>query len=278
MDLRHHLRVWMRWKLLLIVGFLLAIVLGIFATFKPAGAGLEWRSEAVYATKSRLFVTQPGFPWGRVTLPGAVSGQASAAPTPADKADGVDFADPARFSNLAIVYAYLAQSDEVRALIRPLPEPGQINVIWQATGSGDALPLLELTAKGNTAIGAQQLNEKAIKAMKGYLNAQLDKSNVPDGQRVQIQVLNPPLPGKIESGRTPTLSVVAFVLIMVGTLLLLYILENLYPTPVRNAGLRLEDPIDEGAWTDGATARIDDHKAWPPVTVEPPAEKVRPSA
>jgi hypothetical protein len=278
MDLRHHVRVWWRWKPLLIVGFLLAVLLGILATFKPSGSGLKWRTEAVYSTKSRLFVTQPGFPWGRVTLPGAVNGQQSAAPTPQDKANGVDFADPARFSNLAIVYAYLAQSDQVRELIRPLPKPGQINVVWQATGSGDALPLLELTSKANTAEGAKVLNTKAIKAMKGYLSSQLDASNVPAGQRVEIQVLNPPQVGKLESGRTPTLSVVAFVLIMVGTLLLLYVLENLYPTAAR-AGLRLEESPGDQRWTEAGGGRREDLQGWPPVVpVEPGAEKVRPSA
>ncbi len=275
MDLRHHIRVWFRWKLILIVGFVLAVVLGIFATFQPSTSGkLKWRSEAVYTTKSRILITQTGFPWGRATLPGS-----AVAPDP--KADGAvaQFADPSRFSNLAIIYAYIGQSDQVRALIRPLPKPDQISVVWQATGSGDALPLIEITAKGTTASGAQGLNFKAIDALRGYLREQMDANEVPRKQRVVMQVLNPPLEGKLESGRTPTLSLVAFVLIMVATLLLVYILENIFPMAVP---AKVRSPldgvdVDDRQW-DEAPPRLDDLKPHPFIAGEQPAEKVRPGA
>ena len=275
MDLRHHIRVWFRWKLILIVGFVLAVVLGVFASFQPSTSGkLKWRAEAVYTTKSRLLITQTGFPWGRATLPGS----GVVAPDPDSGAVASQFADPSRFSNLAIIYAYIGQSDQVRALIRPLPKPDQISVVWQATGSGDALPLIEITAKGNTAAGAQGLNFKAIDALRGYLREQMDANEVPKKQRVIIQVLNPPLIGKLESGRTPTLSLVAFVLIMVGTLLLVYILENIFPTPVPGKARTALEAIDpEDRQWDEVSPRLDDLEARSYIAGEP-AEKVRPGA
>lgn len=266
---------WFRWKLILVAGFLVAVVLGIFASFQPSASGLKWRSAAVYTTNSRILVTQTGFPWGRATLPGS----AVVAPSAGADAPAAEFADPSRFSNLAVIYAYIAQSEQVRALINPLPEPGQVTVVWQATGSGDALPLLELTAKADTAAGAQELNFKAIRAMRDYLKTQMDENDVPKKQRVVMQVLNPPLAGTLESGRTPTLSLVAFVLIMVGTLLLVYILENLFPTaaPAARARPELEPLSDEDLGWNDVPARLDDLKPRPFVTSEP-VEKVRPSA
>jgi hypothetical protein len=250
MDLRHHILVWFRWRAILAAGLVLAVILGILVSFKPAlsgsGVDLKWRSKAVYTTKSRLLVTQPGFPIGRTTLPGVVEGQNGAAQTTTQQqstndSGKVDFADPSRFSYLAIVYSYLAQSEPVRARIHPKPAPDDLSVVYQGTQNGDALPLLELTTKGNSPAAVQQLNFKAIQALRGYLDQQLTEAGVPEAQRVSLQTLNPPDLGSLSSGRTPTVSAVVFILVLVGTLLLVYILENLYPRGLPRAAVWLED-------------------------------------
>lgn len=249
MDLRHHILVWFRWRAILAAGVVLAVILGILVSFKPvlsgSGVDLKWRSQAVYTTKSRLLVTQPGFPLGRTTLPGVVAGQnGTAQTTTQDKntdPSKVDFADPSRFSYLAIVYSYLAQSEPVRALIHPKPAPDDLSVVYQGTQNGDALPLLEITTKGASPAAVQELNFKAIQALRGYLDQQLTEAGVPEAQRVSLQTLNPPDLGSLSSGRTPTVSAVVFILVLVGTLLLVYILENLYPRGLPRAAVRLED-------------------------------------
>src|SRR3954467_9425685 len=170
MDLRHHLLVWWRWRVVLAAGLLLAVMLGTLVSFKPTLAGgpsLKWRNPATYSSTSRLFVTQPGFPWGRATLPGAN-------PNEINKS-GTNFAAPDRFSNLALVYSYIAQSDVIRSLISPSPVTDAIQVSAPVIpGSSDPLPLLEISTKARTSADAQRLNAATIRALGGYLKEQLD--------------------------------------------------------------------------------------------------------
>jgi hypothetical protein len=223
MDLRNHIRVWWRWKSIIGVGLTLAVILAILASFSVGGGGIHWRSPAVYTSTSRLLVTQPGFPWGRATLPGTQPGAVTTR-------SSQDFASPDRFANLATIYAYLAQSAQVNSLIRPHPLADQITVTPQFMGSGTPLPLMTVDTKGPTPLAAQRLNLATIRATTEYLNKESDASAVPAGQRVQLDVLNPPHLGALTGGRSPMLSAVAFILALVGTLALVYILENLYPT------------------------------------------------
>jgi hypothetical protein len=229
MDLRNHFRVWWRWKLIIGVGGTLALLLAILASFTPAFEGgaptLKWRHAAVYTSNSRLLITQPGFPWGRATLPSSTPGSGTTSSSTSQ-----DFASPDRFANLATIYAYLAGSAQVQALISPHPLQDQVTVTPQFMGSGAPLPLMELSTKGGSPVAAQAVNRATIKAITEYLNKESDASSVPSSQRVQLQVLNPPPLGALTGGRSPILSAVALILALVGTFMLVYILENLYPT------------------------------------------------
>jgi hypothetical protein len=231
MDLRHHIRVWWRFRAVVLGGLGLAIVVAVLASFKLGfanGLDVQWRSQAVYTSTSRLFVTQPGFPWGRVTLPGTVPGE----PVPDSERTRV-FATPDRFSNLAIVYSYIAQSDQVRKLIASRPVADQIQVTPAYTAGGEALPLLEVATLATHPIAAQQLNDAVVEGLREYLANELNAADVPAAERVSLQVLNPPEVGVLTSGRTPTLSAVAFVLIAIATFALIYVLENLSRTAMR---------------------------------------------
>jgi hypothetical protein len=227
MDLEHHIRVWWRWRVLLGAGLILAVVVAILVTFKPTFVGVQWRSDPVYTSTSRLFVTQPGFPWGRATLPGAAPGGIED-----PNVKGESFATPDRFSNLALVYSYIAQSDLIRRLISPEPLTDQITVSTPAVpGSSDPLPLLEITANAQDPRDAQTLNKGAIEALKGYLNRELDNNEVDAQDRIVLEVLNPPEKGELTGGRSLTLSAVAFILVMIATLVLVYVLEAVRRKP-----------------------------------------------
>jgi hypothetical protein len=107
----------------------------------------------------------------------------------------------------------------------------QVTVNPQFMGSGEALPLIEIVTKGNSPVRAQAINRATIKALTDYLNKESDASSVPQDQRVVLQVLNQPPLGVLSGGRSPILSAVALILAMVLTLVIVYLLENLYPTP-----------------------------------------------
>src|SRR3954465_12704867 len=111
MNLRRHLNVIRRFRVIVAGGVVLGIALGTLAVFKVSTSGLEWRSTQTFQSTSTLNVTQQGFPDGRVILAPSTSSDPNAEATTEEKTkDGDQFADPGRFANLAITYAYYAQS------------------------------------------------------------------------------------------------------------------------------------------------------------------------
>lgn len=209
---------------------MLAAALGILVSFSVTPGGLEWRSQATFESESRIFVTQAGFPWGRTTLPGSDPTAVDPLQQFAPDGERRRFGAPSRFMELATIYSYLAQSDVVRRLIRPMPDEDQI-VVWAVPNptTGDALPLLSILTRANSSGAAQELNRSAIGALREYLNRNERQGGVPRDQRVRLQVLNPPPPGALASGRSITRSLIVVLLVLLGTALVVYLLENAYP-------------------------------------------------
>jgi hypothetical protein len=226
MDIRYHLGIIWRWRAVFFTGLVVAAAVAFLVTFKPGLGKPEWRSAATYTSTSRTAVTQPGFPWGRATLPGADPNQ----PVVPDGRRLRSFAPPQRFTDLAVVYAYLAQSDQVRNLISPRPVGQQINVATVPNpATGDPLPILEVATTANSSSGAQELNQAVIRALRAYLARNVRENQVPQEDRATLEVLNPPTAGFLVGGRSLTLSVIAGLLALVATFVAIYVLENLYP-------------------------------------------------
>jgi hypothetical protein len=233
MDIRYHLRILWRWRVILAGGFILATSLAFLVSFKPTLGGAEWRSEATFKSTSRVIVTQPGFPLGRATLPGSDPAQ----PVDPSGAKLKTFAPSERFSELAVVYSYLAQSDQVRNLIKPEPVQDQIAVETIPNPvTGDPLPLLEIATTAHSGVASRALNNAVIAALREYLQRNVRQSGVPADQSVELKVLNPPKSGELASGRSITLSVIVWFLAMAAALVAVYLLENLYPTAWRQDG------------------------------------------
>jgi hypothetical protein len=232
MDLRRHLEVLRRFRLLVAGGVLAGIVLAFLATFSVGGSGVSWRKPIVYKSSSVLFVTQPGFPWGRANLPtdpgGAPSVQSEKLQGDADQ----NFADPSRFSGLAAIYSFIVRSEEVRSLIPSHPAESDIAAepfLSNPSGNGDALPLIGMSTFGSSPAAAQQLNADTIKALLKYLEKEQNRTNTPAAQRAQVQVLNPPGAAEVSEGRELTGGIVLLLLCVIIAVALSYLLENLNP-------------------------------------------------
>jgi hypothetical protein len=226
MDIRYHLRILGRWRIILAGGLVLATLLAILVTFKVTPGGLEWRSQASFTSLSKVIVTQPGFPWGRATLPGSDPTQPIAPSGRKLEA----FAPPERFNDLAVIYSYLAQSDSVQELITPDPLEDQITVFPIANeATGDLLPLLQIETAANSKEASKTLNSAVVSALRRYLERNVRENDVPAAERVQLEVLNPPKAGTLIGGRSLTLSVIVWLLAMAATFVAVYVLENLYP-------------------------------------------------
>jgi hypothetical protein len=257
MNLRRHAAILWRFRTIVIAALLLGVTMATLAVFKVTTTGISWRAQEVWSSESTVFVTQKGFPWGRVILPGAQAGVAAPTPAPGTEdtaQSGEAFADPQRFTNLAIVYSYLAQSDRVRALMNPRPRRAQLQVAPVAGNQGgETLPLLNVTTNAKSREAARRLNATAITALRRYLAMEQASNGIGSDDRVRIQVLNPPSAGTILVGRSKTPAIVAFLLVMGCALALIYGLENLYPR--HPAGTGAVDDADDvlAAGEPGAT-------------------------
>jgi hypothetical protein len=239
MDLRRHIQVLWRFKAIVVGGVVVGVIMAILASFSVSFSGgpkLKWRSDQTYGSVSTLFVTQTGFPWGRVTLPDASLLPPGVDPTTGTTTDQSstttkdrrEYAAPERFSDLAVVYAYLARSDQVRALMQPEAGPDQIVITpVQNPSTGAGLPLLLIETHAHSQERAQKINVASVEALRSYLREEQDSADIPDGARVRIQVLNPPTPAGVTEGRTYMGSLVALILAIAGAVALAYLLENL---------------------------------------------------
>ena len=197
MNLRRHLSILWRFRFIMVGGVLLGIALGILALFQVNSNGLSWRATQTWSSQSTLYITQPGFPDGRVVLGGGDPN----VPLEQQPNRGEQFADPSRFANLAVVYSTFIQSDRVRAMMKPTPAPGQITMtpVPAAMNSTQTLPIANLMTQAMDPATAKELNASAIKALGEFLEDEQIRNKIPEDNRVRIEVLNPPSEAGIKS-------------------------------------------------------------------------------
>ena len=254
MELRRHLQVLWRFRLVIVAGVLFGTMVAILASFHvkldPLPA-LSWRSDQTFESNSTLFVTQNGFPWGRVTLPAVENpGLGNAAPAAEEDKNGKrrEYGAPERFSDLAVLYSYLATSQQVRALVAMRSKPDQISITpVMNPASGTGLPLLKVGTTAKTGANAQQLNSATLDALKRYLQEEQERAGISPELRVEIQVLNPPGRAVVKEGRSYMGSLIAFVLAIGAAIGLAYLLENLRP---RRPGPTDDEMLLAESWAD----------------------------
>jgi hypothetical protein len=241
MDFKLYSRVLWRFKLLVALGFVIAVALAVLATVRVTPHGVTYRQSQLWSSGARLLVTQQGFPEGRLFAQTPVTvGQA---PPAADSSarKGIPVADPNRFNALAILYADLATSDPVRALMSRGPSvPGQILATpLRDDQSGTLLPLIDITAISITPQSAIALAQRNVSALKTYLEARQRANGVPEADRAVVQTLVEPKGAKLFRPRAKTMPIVVFLAVMFATIALTFILENVRPR-VRKQGQPVE--------------------------------------
>jgi hypothetical protein len=229
MDLRTHLQVLWRFRLIVAAGVVLGLVLAASAVLTPSG---EYRQKLVYSSGSTVYVTQPGFPEGRILaeIPDGVPN--SDADSGTASASGKFFADPSRFSSLALLYSYLLTSDELERRMGGLPGNTEIIAEPVVNGTGSratTLPLIAISVLAPSPQDAKRLNQVAIEALRAYIAEKQRANDVPDKDRVRLDVLSPPGEPEVAVGRSYTGAIVLFLLCTMLAVGLAYVLENLRP-------------------------------------------------
>jgi len=236
-DFKLYSRVLWRFRLLVLLGLVLAMALAVLSLVRVGTDGATYRATELWSSTTRLLVTQTGFPEGRLY-----------AQQPPDAVHpSVPVADPGRFNNLAILYAELATSDPVRALMRrDGPMRGKI-IATPLVAGGEfktQLPMIDLTAIGTSPASAIALAQRGADALTTYIEDEQRASNVPVGDRAVLQQVVRPTRALIFQPRSKTMPIVVFLAVMFVTIGLAFLLENLRPRN-RDAGgppqAKLED-------------------------------------
>jgi len=210
------------------VGVGLAFLLSILAFAKPVAdfPPLEQREPVKYESAVRLFITQPGFPWGRIVV--FEEQDAASGGEPVQRDDRPRFGDPDRFADLAILYSHLAESDAVRRLMeRDGPVEGEIMGEPIASDDGDGLPLVGITAMAASPEGAVTLAQRQIAAFSTFIAAEQRRNEIPDDDRVIIEQVDQPRAAELEVPRKKTEPIAIFMAVMIATLGSAFVLENL---------------------------------------------------
>jgi hypothetical protein len=251
-DVALYFSVLWRFRLLVALGVIAASALAIFAAAKIELDGsvpkFTTRGTNVWESRSTLLVTQEGFPWGRSTLNELV-------PVSDDQKQqqpggfAPRFADPGRYSSLALLYARLAGSDDVRRrMLRDGPIDGEFAAEATRSSDGSAyLPLIEIIAQAETPDEAKQLAARATEAFRTYLDEQQVVNEIPPAERVQVPVLTAPAKPILVQGPSIVRPIFLFLAVLAVVVGIAFLLENLRPRPaaasVRSPSFRDEADV-----------------------------------
>ena len=219
MDLPLYFRVLSRFRYLVVFGLILAVGLTFLSLYRVNLNGKPWvsyRQQETYQATSTFLLTRRGFPLGNTSV-GSGSG--------------------AGFSSLAVLYAQLVNSDVVRAIVL---RQGPLRWKYTAAAVEDpnlgALPVLAVTGLAPTPRRASRIATRVSRAFVTYLKAEQRAARIPVGQRVLVQNISQPVRPTLAKRRRLTLPTVIFLSVLIMTLGLVFILENLRPqvrAPVR---------------------------------------------
>jgi hypothetical protein len=226
MDLARYLRVTWRFKRLIVGGFLLAIVLAVLSVAKVSSSGLQYRQGMTYRSTATVFVTQPGFPWGRTSPEYIPGNQAKSTPS-------VPVADPQRLSSLTALYAQLAMSDPVRTLLNASErKEGKVSVsavLAPINSSPPVLPLLNFSAVAPSQARAVALVNNAAGAFQTWLSDQQNTAGIQSAQRVVAQLVTGGSKPTVASHRSKSLPIIIFITVLAASFGLALALENMLP-------------------------------------------------
>jgi hypothetical protein len=228
MDLPLFLSVVWRFRLIVLSGLVVAIALSFLAVFKVHPGRLQhlsYREPQVWADDVTLLVTPQRFPWG-----GSVFSEG---------------ADPAKYGQLATIYANLATSDAVKTIVlRKGPvdfakEPMLAVAVPYSTqnSSSPPLPLITLEAQAATKERSIELVGRETRAFLEFLEQQQAVNGIPKDKRVEVSVVKGDQIRLLKK-RSKTVPILIFMLVTIATLGLAFMLENLRP---RHRHLTVED-------------------------------------
>ena len=210
MDLRLHLSVISRFRWLVAGGLLLAIVLTFFSYFRLElgnGVHVGYREDQTYQSNETISLLSPSK---------IVSSSSSSF-------------DYGYLTTLAGIYAKLINSDVIRTPVKHRVGP---HVNYSATlvvdSTAGSLPFLEIDGLATSAAKAVRMTAAVSAAFLAYVRQ--NQQALKPSRRIDVQVVSAAADNvEVAKARSKTLPIVVFLLVLVATLGLAYVLENLRP-------------------------------------------------
>lgn len=219
MDLGVFFRVIWRFKVVVAIGFVLALALATLSLarvdFKGGSPSLSYRQQEQWQSYTTLIISPRGFPWGRSVF-------------------SLNF-DPSRYATLATIYANLAQSDAVRRImardwnVRQGAIQAQPVLSSPNNSSAPPLPLMTIAATTSSARSSAAIAERATAAFLDFLRAEQSDNGIPAKKRVVVDEIKHATPPVLLKGRSKTTPVAVFLAVMIAFIGLAFVLENLRP-------------------------------------------------
>jgi len=234
-----------------IIGSLLALTSFARVDLSGGTPALTARDDEVWLSASTLFVTQAGFPWGRTIFDETIEVEgAGDEPTLIPR-----FGDPGRYSGLATLYVELAKGDDVRRAFRAKAPPSvtyQPEVVKSSDG-GSVLPMIYMKGFGPSARLAEAAANIAAEEFRRYLASEQVQARISKDRRVSVVVTSKAIPAAIVEPRSIVRPIFLFLLAMMASIGLAFVLENLRPSG-RRSGPGVRSVVLSEADTPSATS------------------------
>jgi len=214
MDIELYARVIWRHKVVVFIGFVLALGLAVLSYVRVDRNGISYRDAQTWVSYETVSVTQPGFTEGQLNPTGA---------------------EPSRLTLLAVLYSKYVDADGVRSHIWPNGTHGEsieaAPVLTAQGGASSLLPLISIAAFSHDPQRAQHLADRTTAALTAYIARRQDDAFVPTAKRVELQPVKRALSNKpvLWQGRSKALPIVIFLTALIAAIALAVILENLNP-------------------------------------------------
>jgi hypothetical protein len=231
-DLNLYFRVIWRFKWLVLVGLLLACALTFFAVARVnfSNRSVSYRQGQTYQAEERLYLnTHGGVPFRTTT--------AKVDPKTGNIYYPPNLVPPTSLGPTAILYAQLANSDLLKDVARRLPGKYLASPVATNGNPPVNLPFLAIDGFASTPEKAIRTANGISEAFISYVANNQVLAKVPLAQRVALTVTTKATSAKVSAGRHFTGPIIIFLVVLIATLGLAFLLENLRPAaPSDRAG------------------------------------------
>lgn len=230
MDFRLFAAVIKRYRKLVGIGFIAAVVLAMLAygspTLSNGRPALEPHSSQDWQSNAEVLISQPSDPYGQAMTPTNTGAESYLA-------------------SLSAVYAALANGNRIQTTLRTQTHGSGTLAAQEVVDpqTGDPLPLVSLTANASSSEEAVRLATMATALLQGYIAQQQTSANVPAGKRITLTVVQSGLPPVLAHGYDMVIPLLVFVCVLGGVVVLAFILENLTPQTAHALEIRSDPEI-----------------------------------